>query len=96
MTYKTTVTRTREVDGEERDVEIFVRVHYTANRAHRGMRDTLCGKRGAGPALEPDESASIDVENAIDIATGKAIDLSDSERETIENDIAEDLSDNGE
>jgi hypothetical protein len=49
--------------------------------ARRGARDSLCGKAGAGPALEPDEPASIEVEWAM---TGsEEIPLSEEERSQI-------------
>ena len=47
-----------ERDGNE----IEVQVHYTYYPASKGKRDSLCGRRNAGPLLEPDEPAFVDIE----------------------------------
>src|SRR2546421_11371189 len=41
--------------------ELDVTVEYTYHRTCRGQRDSLGGVRGAGPPLEPDEPASIEI-----------------------------------
>lgn len=47
------------------DVDYEVEVHYTYHRAYRGQRDSLGGVRGAGPPLEPDEPAMVEIESVI-------------------------------
>ena len=46
------------LDGE-REIPVVVEYRYHAGR--RGARDTLCGVRGAGPPLEPDEPSEIEL-----------------------------------
>lgn len=87
MTYETTVTRTREVQGVECDVEINVVVTYRIIPGSRGMRDSLGGIRGAGPALEPDEAPEVEIVRTVESATGKDIDLGDEEMEAMQNAI---------
>jgi hypothetical protein len=46
--------------------EIEVVVEYIYHRAYHGARDSLGGVRGAGPPLEPDEPAGIEIESVTD------------------------------
>ena len=48
--------------------EIEVEVSYDAWPASRGARDSLCGKAGAGPPLEPDDPGGIEITGAKDSA----------------------------
>jgi len=48
--------------------EIEVEVSYDAWPACRGARDSLCGKAGAGPPLEPDDPGGIEITGAKDSA----------------------------
>jgi hypothetical protein len=59
-TLKTVIEWNSET-GEEREIEVF----YTYHRACRGQRDSCCGVRGAGPPLEPDEPAMVEVDRAM-------------------------------
>ncbi len=85
--FETTVMR-EDASGDEQEVTIFV--EYSTHKAYRGARDSLCGKRGAGPPLEPDEPAGIDIEGAKD-ENGKDVELSEDELRTIEEAIISDL-----
>lgn len=82
--YETTVER----DGEE----IPVTVEYTYHRASRGARDSLCGRRGAGAPLEPDEPAWAEIDRVTD-PDGKPVEITDSEADQISDAIMESLSD---
>ena len=78
--YLTTVFR------GEADEPVAISVRYDYNPPHRGARDSLMGKRGAGAPLEPDESASVDLYEAT-TEDGGEIELTDSEREKITEEI---------
>ena len=67
--------------------EIEVEVSYDAWPACRGARDSLCGKAGAGPPLEPDEEACIEITGAKD-DTGRDWDLTEEEEREIEEAIS--------
>jgi len=67
--------------------EIEVEVSYDAWPASRGARDSLCGKAGAGPPLEPDEPAGIEITGAKDSA-GQEWDLTEEEEREIEEAIS--------
>lgn len=54
----------------------------TYHKAHRGARDSLCGVRGAGPQLEPDEPAEIEIGTVTD-SEGNEIDVSKELEERI-------------
>lgn len=60
----TALTTTLSIDGVECDVE----VRYSFTPASRGARDSIGGVRGAGPALQPDEPACVEIER-VDTAT---------------------------
>ena len=72
MTFSFTITR-----------EIEVEVSYDAWPASRGARDSLGGKAGAGPPLEPDEESCIEITGAKDSA-GQEWDLTKEEEREIE------------
>lgn len=42
--------------------ELELEVQYTAFPASKGARDSLCGVRDAGPQLEPDEPAHVEID----------------------------------
>lgn len=54
-----TVQRTDPVTGDDLDVPVEVEVSIIPGS--RGSRDSLGGRRGAGPALEPDEPTTAEV-----------------------------------
>lgn len=85
-------TLTREIDGTE--VDVTLEIDYTYHPAHKGARDSLCGKRNAGPPLEPDEPAHFEINFAKD-EKGEEVDLTDKEVAEIEETIAERYFDNG-
>jgi hypothetical protein len=57
------------------DTDFIVIAEVTYHKAHRGARDSLCGVRGAGPQLEPDEPAEIEIGSVTD-SEGNEIDVS--------------------
>ena len=71
-------------DGVYDDVteEIEVKVTYSYSRGCKGARDSLCGVRGAGPALEPDEPASVEIVSVLD-KDGNEYELTPREQERI-------------
>lgn len=75
------------VEREKENSELFeqdIEVEFEYHRAYRGARDSLCGVRGAGQPLEPDEPESIEFVSATD-AEGNDFELTDSELERAEN-----------
>jgi hypothetical protein len=74
MTLSITITRD--------DIDTEVDVDFTFHPAYRGRRDSLCGKRGAGPPLEPDEDASFEI-NSVKDAEGYEYELTESEIEEV-------------
>jgi len=79
MTYETTIQRD--------DEEIKLEITYSTYKGCRGARDSCGGKAGAGPALEPDEEPSIEIESVIDMETGFDFELTRAEENKIENEI---------
>jgi hypothetical protein len=79
MNVTITVERENQLTGEITEHEVEVEFAY--HRAYRGQRDSLCGVRGAGPALEPDEPANCEFESAVRCETGEDIELTESEIE---------------
>ena len=69
---------------DEKGVEHQIRVEFTAWPGCRGARDSLCGVRGAGPPLEPDEDPEVEITGVSLTATGGAIELSQKDCERIE------------
>jgi hypothetical protein len=61
MILHTTIEWPSDDTGAERGLE----VRFTYHRAIRGQRDSLGGVRGAGPPLEPDEPAMVEVDKAL-------------------------------
>jgi len=94
MTRTFTILRERNLNGNDVECEVNVEVEYTAHRAHRGARDSLGGKRGAGPPLEPDEPAGIEIESVTDTVSGADVELTDTELDRITDEISEKLADN--
>ena len=76
---------------ERGEAEIEVEVKFAYHPACRGKRDSLGGKRGAGPALEPDEPATLEFETAT--AGGVEIELTKQEIERAEEQAWEDRAD---
>jgi hypothetical protein len=72
----TSITITRD------DIDIPVDVDFTFYPAYRGRRDSIGGVRNAGPPLEPDEPASIEI-NSVKDFEGYEYELTDSEIEEI-------------
>lgn len=92
-TYQTEIIREVNINGADCETVVSIDVEYTYHPAHRGKRDSLMGKRGAGPQLEPDEPAHIEIEIAIDRETGNDIDLTEREEERIIEEISTSLAD---
>ena len=46
---------------EVEDITVSVEVEYSYTKGCRGARDSLCGVRGAGPPLEPDEPPEVEI-----------------------------------
>ena len=67
--------------------EIEVEVSYDAWPACRGARDSLGGKAGAGPPLEPDEEAIVEITGAKD-SDGQEWDLTEEEETEIQEAIS--------
>jgi len=51
------ITTTLTIENVELEIE------YTYFKGCKGSRDSFMGKAGAGPQLEPDEPASIEIES---------------------------------
>jgi hypothetical protein len=77
---------------ERDDAEITVTVDYSFSRARRGARDSLCGVRGAGPPLEPDEDEEIEIQSVTD-ENGKEVELTADETDKIEQQCWDDIAD---
>ena len=93
MTHTATIMRERNLNGNDVGCEVEIEVEYTYHRARRGARDSLCGKRGAGPPLEPDEPAEIEIDSVTDATSGAEVELTEAERDRITDEIIEKLSD---
>ena len=74
MSLSVTVTR------DDEDFEIIADLIF--HKAHRGARDSCGGVPGAGPPLEPDEPATIEIDRTTD-AAGNDIEISKREEEQI-------------
>lgn len=81
MNVTITVERENTETGEITEHEVEVEFAY--HRAYRGQRDSLCGVRGGGAPLEPDEPESLEFEYATG-EDGKDFDLTDRELEQAE------------
>lgn len=68
-------------DAEDNCHDIVV--HFTHYPGCRGARDSLCGVRGAGPPLEPDEDPEIEITQVLDKATGAEVELDESQKDLI-------------
>jgi hypothetical protein len=78
MTIELTITR-EDAGGNE--IEFDVECEFFCTKAYSGARDSLGGVRGAGAALEPDEPANCEFENAVRCDTDEYIELTDDEIE---------------
>ena len=92
FTFTTTLERDRRVREDDVTDEISVEVTYDYSRGCRGARDSLGGVRGAGPPLEPDEPPSVEIISVMD-ADGNDYDLTNNERERIEEECFQDHQD---
>lgn len=92
-TYSATITREKSVNSNDVEVEVSIDIQYTYYRACRGARDSCGGIRGAGPPLEPDEPASIEIDSVVEHDMGTDIELTDSETEKFTEEIMESLAD---
>jgi hypothetical protein len=72
-----TTTLTRDDDDLEVEVE------YTFSKGCRGARDSLGGKAGAGPPLEPDEPDEVEIDSVTD-EKGTEVDLTNEEITALE------------
>lgn len=70
--------------------EIAVEVEYAYQRACRGARDSLCGIRGAGPPLEPDEPESVEIQSVTD-ERGREVELTSRENDRAEEECLQDV-----
>lgn len=68
---------------ETDDGEVELRVEFGAIPFRRGMRDSLCGVRGAGQALEPDEPAAVEVESVTNAVTGEPVELDNADMDRV-------------
>lgn len=68
-------------------VELELEVDYTYHRASRGARDSLGGRSGFGPALEPDEDAFVEINSVT--CQGHKIELDAKQTEALEEEIEE-------
>ena len=71
--------------------DIDVKVMYQFYPACRGARDSLCGMRNAGPQLEPDEPASVEITKVFSELMGE-IEVDEETKNKLEEEIAEYLS----
>lgn len=54
--------RASKLSIEELEIEgIILEIHFVYYKGRQGQRDSLAGIPGAGPALEPDEPAEIEI-----------------------------------
>jgi hypothetical protein len=83
-TYETILVRPHAHSDDE---EIDIIVEYTFYKGCRGSRDSLGGIRGAGPPIEPDEPAMVEIEFVRRKGDNLAIELTDSELVDIEGEI---------
>ena len=82
-TFETTVER-------EDTHTVLVEYNYTA--ACRGRRDSLMGKANAGPPLEPDSPAEIEIVRVLDMETNAELELFPNEETRIRELCYEDAS----
>jgi hypothetical protein len=66
------------------DDEIPVQVEFLAWKGSKGLRDSLCGIRGAGPQLEPDEPGGVEIESVKSIDGQHEFTLTQDELDRIE------------
>lgn len=66
-----------------------IEVDYKFYKGRRGARDSFMGRAGAGPQLEPDEPAEVEIESIK--LFGKEIEVSDKSLMEIEEAIMESL-----
>lgn len=84
-------TVTRE-DAQGNETEVELEISYTYHRARSGARDSLGGRRGAGPPLEPDEPASIEILSAKD-ENGDEVVLTRDEEAAVEEKAFDEVAD---
>lgn len=72
-----------ETSVERNGSTVIVLVYGTYIRGYKGARDSLNGKRDAGPALEPDEPPHVEIDRALNAETGEPFMLTGDEVEKI-------------
>jgi hypothetical protein len=82
-TLETTIERECTFMGSDVMREVPLLVEYTYHQGCRGERDSLCGVRGAGPPIEPDEPPYIELDSVTDADSGSEIELTDTESNRI-------------
>lgn len=88
------MSATIETTIEREESDVVVRVEYECSRGCKGARDSLGGVRGAGPPLEPDEPASVEIISVLSSdGTDYVDDLSENERQSIELECFSDVGD---
>ncbi len=88
--WATIADMTTEFNITRGDEAIAVSVEWKYYPPHRGMRDSLCGKAGAGPQLEPDDPPELEFLRALD-ARGEEIELTPAEIKEAEGDAWDQL-----
>lgn len=66
-----------ELDRDDGPLLVTVTGYYSSPT--RGARDSLGGRRGCGPALEPDEPEDFEIESVVDSSGRPVEDLTDAE-----------------
>lgn len=71
---------THVLNRPEGPIQVVVRGDYYP--ASRGARDSLGGRAGMGPPLEPDEAEDFEIDTVTD-ESGQEIEISDQEHEEL-------------
>jgi hypothetical protein len=79
MTLETYIYRT----VDHRQVEEPITAEFKYYPPSRGARDSLGGKHGAGPPLEPDDPADIEIVSVSNTITGHEVELTKKEEEEV-------------
>ena len=80
----------------EREDSFTIEVEYSYSKGGRGSRDSLCGVRGAGPPLEPDEPPDVEIVRVVKAETGEEIELYPDELTRVRELCFEDVADRAE
>ena len=79
------------LNGSDVEIDIEIEIQYYYHKSYRGARDSLGGKRGAGPPLEPDEPSYVEIEEVIELENGTEIELTETEQEHFKEKILDSL-----